>query len=113
MESLFHAQPAAEAVFRPDKMGKATLWQGDQMMVGLNAFEPGQEHALHAHEGLDKLYCVLSGQGRFQVGDVTRDLTAGGLVVAPAGVRHSVCQSGDERLVVLVTMAPPPGKKTA
>ena len=111
MESLFHTAPAAAAVFRPDKMGKATLWQGAGMMVGLNAFEPGQEHAVHAHEGMDKLYQVLEGNGRFQVGEVTEEVAAGSLVIAPAGVPHGVVNTGDGRLVVLAVLAPPPGPR--
>src|SRR5262245_38103307 len=44
------------AVWRPDKMGKSTLFESPRMLVGLNAFEPGQAHALHAHAGMDKVY---------------------------------------------------------
>ena len=36
-------------------MGKSTLYQSPRLMVGLNAFEPGQTHALHAHEVPDAL----------------------------------------------------------
>ena len=53
--------PSAHAVYAPDKMGKSTLFRSDRVMVGLNAFEPGQEHALHAHAGMDKVYHVLEG----------------------------------------------------
>jgi flagellar basal-body rod protein FlgF len=36
-------------------------------MVGLNGFEPGQSHALHAHTGMDKMYYVIEGDGLFGV----------------------------------------------
>ena len=52
-------RPEDHAVYRSDKMGKATLFRSDRMLVGLNAFEPGQEHALHAHAGMDKVYQVI------------------------------------------------------
>ena len=48
-------RPEEHAVFRPDRMGKRTLFASERILVGLNAFEPGQEHALHAHEGMDKV----------------------------------------------------------
>jgi quercetin dioxygenase-like cupin family protein len=108
MEALFDLEPSRRAVFQPDRMGKTTLWQGDELMVGLNSFEPGQRHAPHAHAGVDKLYHVLSGAGRFQVGSESREVGAGGLIVAPAGVPHGVENAGSARLVVLVVMAPPP-----
>jgi quercetin dioxygenase-like cupin family protein len=97
-----------KAVWQPAKMGKATLFQGAQMMVGLNAFEPGQEHAPHAHQGVDKLYQVVEGRGDFSVGDVVKSVAAGGLAFAPAGVPHGVRNPGPGRLLVLVVMSPPP-----
>src|SRR6187431_1300252 len=56
-------QPARYAQWRPDKMGKATLFESSRLLIGLNAFEPGQTHELHSHEGMDKLYYVLEGDG--------------------------------------------------
>ena len=40
--------PRDLALYSPDKMGKSTIFRSDRVMVGLNAFEPGQEHALQA-----------------------------------------------------------------
>ena len=97
------------AVWREEKMGKATLFRSASLMLGLNALEPGQAHAPHAHEGSDKAYLVIEGSGRFQLGEEEHELTAGQLLVAPSGVRHGVRNDGDERLLVFVAMAPPPG----
>ena len=58
-------RPEEHAVFDAKKMGKATLFESPRLMLGLNCFEPGQEHKLHAHAGLDKVYQVLSGEGVF------------------------------------------------
>ncbi len=109
MDSPFFPDPRSHAVFSEAKMGKATLVRGTQMMVGLNAFEPGQSHARHVHEGADKIYLVLEGQGEFEVADQSRVLGVGSLIVAPAGVSHGVTNSGPDRLVVMMAMAPPPG----
>ena len=91
-----------------NKFYKTTLWQGDFMMVGLNCLEPGQTQSVHAHEGADKFYFVLEGSGRFTVGEEQRDAGAGSLVVAPSGTLHGVTNIADERLSILVTIAPPP-----
>jgi mannose-6-phosphate isomerase-like protein (cupin superfamily) len=101
-------RPEAFAVFDEKKMGKATLFRSDRLMVGLNAFEPGQEHGLHAHEGMDKLYHVLSGRGVFLLDDRELPMEAGQMLVAPAGVAHGIRNSGEERLVVLAVLAPSP-----
>jgi quercetin dioxygenase-like cupin family protein len=99
-------RPEEHAVFRPDKMGKSTLFESERLLVGLNAFEPGQEHALHAHPGLDKLYLVLSGSGEFLLEGRALPMQAGTLLVAPSGVPHGIRNGGGERLVVLAALAP-------
>ena len=92
---------------QPEKFYKTTLWQGDHVMVGLNCLEPGQTQAVHAHEGADKFYLVLQGEGKFTVGDEEKNVGAGTVIVAPSGIPHGVTNVADERLSVLVAIAPP------
>ena len=101
-------RPADHATYSPDKMGKTTLFESSRLLVGLNAFEPGQEHALHAHAGQDKAYLVLSGAGEFLLEGKTLPMRAGDCLVAPGGVPHGVRNSGSERLLVLAILAPAP-----
>jgi mannose-6-phosphate isomerase-like protein (cupin superfamily) len=54
------------------------------------------------------VYLVVKGRGRFLVGDERRTLSAGEAVMAPASSPHGIENDGDDRLVVLVFMAPPP-----
>ena len=105
---MFLKKIASLAKFSPDKMGKSTLVQGDFLFAGLNSFEPGQEHAPHAHQGQDKLYVVLEGEGVVRIDDQGEVLAAGDAAFAPAGVVHSIHNSGTERLVVMVVLSPPP-----
>ena len=101
-------RPAEHAVFHPEKMGKATLFASERLMVGLNAFEPGQEHALHAHAGMDKVYVVVEGHGRFLLEGRELTMEPGMLLVAPEGVPHGVRNEGPDRLIVLALLAPAP-----
>jgi quercetin dioxygenase-like cupin family protein len=116
-ESVQHPQhpevfrPEALAVFNPEKMGKSTIFESDRMLVGLNSFEPGQEHKLHAHEGMDKVYQVLEGSGRFLLEGAELAMEAGTMLVAPSGVPHGIRNDGSGRLVVLAILSPGPGKK--
>lgn len=100
----------SKAVFRAEKMGKADLAAGDKLFAGLNTFEPGQEHALHAHDGQDKLYYVVRGTGDVTVGETTSRIETGDLVLAKDGEPHGLKNPGPERLVVMVVMGPPPSK---
>jgi quercetin dioxygenase-like cupin family protein len=107
---MFVKQISSLATFHPQKMGKSTLVQGEFLFAGLNCFEPGQEHALHAHDGQDKLYVLLEGSGEVQVGEQRELLSAGDAAFAPAGVPHSIRNPGSKRLVVMAVLAPPPHK---
>ena len=102
--------PADHAEWRADRMGKSTLFESARLLVGLNAFEAGQAHALHAHHGMDKLYYVLEGEGLFLLeGGVERPMKAGALLVAPDGVPHGIQNNSHTRLLVLAVLAPGPG----
>ena len=101
-------RPADHANYSADKMGKSTIFQSPRLLVGLNAFEPGQSHALHAHDGMDKMYSVIEGEGLFLLEDRELPMRAGDLLVAPDGVPHGVRNTGSARLLVLAILAPAP-----
>jgi quercetin dioxygenase-like cupin family protein len=95
--------------FSPEKMKKVGLVDTPSLFCDVYCFEPGQEQAGHRHAVGDKLYYVLSGAGRIRVGPDEHEVGPGDLVCAPAGEEHGVRNSGPERLVLLVMMAPKPG----
>ena len=101
-------RPEEHAVYDSEKMGKTTLFQSDRLLVGLNAFEPGQEHRLHAHSGMDKVYHVLAGRGVFLLEGREEPMAAGTLLIAPAEVPHGIRNTGTDRLLVLAILAPSP-----
>ena len=108
MEHPTAIRPQDHAEYRREKMGKTTLFRSERMLVGLNAFEPGQEHALHAHAGMDKVYQVIEGAGVFLLDGRTVPMQAGMLLVAPDGVPHGIRNTGAGRLLVLAILAPAP-----
>lgn len=89
-------------------MGKSTIFESPRLLVGLNAFEPGQEHALHAHAGQDKVYHVLEGDGVFLLEGRELAMQAGDLLVAPEGTPHGLRNTSGRRLLVLAILAPAP-----
>jgi len=90
----------------PAKFFKSTLFESQHLMLGLNCLEPGQTQSVHAHDGQDKFYFVVEGEGDFSVGDEQQRAGPGMVVWAPAGVPHGVTNAGEARLVVLVGIAP-------
>ena len=101
-------KPTEHAEWRTDKMGKSTLFESPRLLVGLNAFEPGQSHALHAHAGMDKLYYVVEGEGLFLLEGTELPMRAGDALVAPEGVAHGIRNTSGARLLVMAVLAPSP-----
>ncbi len=105
---MFVSNAAGRATFSPEKMTKGTLAQGESLFAGLNCFEAGQEHTLHAHPGQDKLYFILQGSALVTIGEESRLLSSGDAAMAPSGVQHAIRNPGPGRLVVMAILAPPP-----
>lgn len=105
--SVFLPDLASRAVFDPERLRKLDCFRSDRLLVGLTCFEPGQKENVHTHIGADKCYLMLLGQARVTVGTETRDVAAGDLIVAPAGVPHGVTEAR-VRTVLLVAIAPAP-----
>ena len=72
---------------------------------------PGASEGMHTHEPdeqpLDELYLVLAGTGRMHVNDETYEITAGDSVLAVAGTRHDLANTGADPLRVLVVWGEP------
>jgi mannose-6-phosphate isomerase-like protein (cupin superfamily) len=100
--------PSEHAVYDAAKMGKATRFHSPRLLMGLNASEPGQDHALHAHAGMDKVDYVVEGRRLFLLNNREEAMEAGLLLVAPAGVPHRIRNTGRGRLLVLALEAPAP-----
>jgi len=101
-------KPAEHAEWQSEKMGKTTLFASSRLIVGLNALEPGQSHALHSHAGMDKVYQVVHGRGVFLLEGRELPMSDGDLLVAPEGVPHGVRNPGPGRLLLVAILAPAP-----
>ena len=92
--------------FSPEKMKKNNLFETPRFFCDVYCFEPGQEQKGHVHGEQDKVYIVLDGEGTFQVGSESRILKAGQGTMAAAGEEHGVKNHTQQRLKVLVFVAP-------
>ena len=94
--------------FSSEKMKKNNIFKTPRFFCDIYCFEPGQEQKGHSHGEQDKVYFVLEGQGTFQVGLEKQVLGSGQGTMAPAGEEHGVKNHTDQRLKVLVFVAPNP-----
>src|SRR5260221_12716383 len=104
----FH--PEVHAVFDSERMGKTTLFESERLLVGLNAFEPGQEHKLHAHSGMDKVYHVLAGSGVFLLAGRAEPMVGGNVILWPPRGKPASPHSRTKALQVGADLAASPGR---
>ncbi|MBI4499631.1 MAG: cupin domain-containing protein [Gemmatimonadetes bacterium] len=98
----------ALARFTPDQITKTDCFRSERLFTGINCLARGQSQKVHTHDGADKFYLVLSGKARIVVGAERRELSAGAIAWAPAGLAHGIDEALEDS-VVLVVMSPPPG----
>ncbi len=96
------------AKLQPDKMAKIALATTSRAQLDLYCLAPGQTQKPHVHGDQDKICYVLEGRGRFVVHKDEAILEAGEAIVAPAGVSHGIENAGEQPLLVLVVVTPPP-----
>lgn len=94
--------------FSPEKLKKSNLFESPQMFCDTYCLEPGQAQAVHAHSGATKFYYVLAGRPTVTIGDERRVLEPGAIAWSFEGEPHGVANETDERVVLLVAMAPHP-----
>jgi quercetin dioxygenase-like cupin family protein len=92
--------------FQVERYGKSTLFENEHILIGLNCLEPGQGMEKHAHEIQCRFYLVLEGSGRVWVGDEQKEVEKGTVIWVPSGHTHRIVNTGIERMVMLVGIAP-------
>src|SRR3954464_8300687 len=68
--------------------------QGAPFSAYIVAAKPGQGPALHTHPYVEVAF-TIEGSATITVGEETREVNAGGVVVIPAGTPHRFVNSGD------------------
>lgn len=92
--------------FQADRYGKATLFENEHVLVGLNCLEPGQTMEKHAHDLPYRFYVVLEGSGQVWVGDAKQSVGNGMVIWIPPGHTHRILNTGKSRMILLVGITP-------
>lgn len=94
--------------FDASKMQKLNIFETPQIFCDIYCLEPGQSQKVHAHPGATKFYFVLEGEATITIGSQTRTLSRGEIAWSLPDEPHGVENTSDDRLVLLVAMAPNP-----
>jgi len=96
------------AEFNPEKLKKVSLFDTDNFFCDIYCLDPAQSQKVHSHGDSDKVYYVLKGSGKVTVGSEEKVLGPDEITIAPAGEDHGVVNHTQDKLVMLVFMAPKP-----
>ncbi len=69
--------------------------------------EPGSEQPLHRHPENEQVYVIVNGLGVMTVGDETREVGPGTMVLVPPDTLHSIRNVGENKLAFISATSPP------
>ena len=92
---------SANATFLPTLgVDWGVVCTGQHVQTTWSRFEPGVPYEMHEHD-FEQVSVLLAGRLRLTVGELTRDIAAGDIWFAPAGVLHGGEVIGSEAAVFL------------
>ena len=86
---------------------RRVLWTGKNTQLVIMTIPPGGEIGEEVHEDTDQILTFVSGIGEAIVSGQTRKVTAGDLVVVPAGRKHNFKNAGENPLILYTVYGPP------
>lgn len=81
----------------------------DEVMLVMNWLSPGMELNPHKHHDFDQLAVIISGRANYYIGDQPHAMTAGSMLLVPAGSMHHIEPiDGEEGEVANLDIFAPP-----
>ena len=78
----------------------------NQCSLAEETLPPGRSVTPHHHEVLEEVYYLLSGRGRMRIGEEEREVGAGDAIYIPRGARHTLSNTGEEPMRILLVCGP-------
>lgn len=86
---------------------RRVLWTGKHSQLVIMTIPPGGEIGEETHDHVDQILAFVSGTGEARIEGETATVTAGDIVVVPAGTRHNFVNAGPNPLVLYTAYGPP------
>lgn len=77
-----------------------------QCSLAEETLPPGCAVTPHRHRQIEEIYYIVSGRGLMTVGEETREVEAGDAVYIPRGHRHTLENTGDEPIKLILACGP-------
>ena len=86
---------------------RRVLWTGAHTQLVVMTIPVGEEIGSEVHDANDQILSFVRGTGTADVAGETRSVSAGDIVVVPAGTQHNFVNTGSEPLVLMTVYGPP------
>ena len=86
---------------------RRVLWTGEHTQLVIMTIPPGGEIGVETHDENDQILSFVSGVGKAVIGKQEKKVTAGDVVVVPAGKEHNFTNEGPNPLVLYTVYGPP------
>lgn len=74
--------------------------------MGVVILSPGETSSPHSHESEQEVWYVISGHGKFRVGNEEAEVGADTVVISPPGTTHQIVNIGKSDLKALFLFSP-------
>ena len=86
---------------------RKVLYTGAHLQLVLMTLKPGEEIGEEIHAGNDQFFRFESGIGKCTIDGNNYSISDGDVIVAPAGAKHNVINTGDAPLRMYTIYGPP------
>lgn len=86
---------------------RRVLYTGPHMQLVAMALLPGEETGVEVHQTTDQFFHVESGTGEVSINGHATAIERGSAIVAPAGARHNIRNTGRMPLKLYTLYSPP------
>ncbi len=86
---------------------RRVLYTAERSQLVLMSVAPGDEIGEEVHDGIDQVLAFVAGEGEAVVEGARSRVSAGSVVVIPAGTRHNFINKGTAPLKLITVYSPP------
>lgn len=86
---------------------RRVLYTGKHLQLVLMSLNPGEEIGEEVHGDIDQFFRVEAGEGEIDIDGTTHRVRADMAMIAPAGARHNVRNTGSTPLKLYTIYGPP------
>jgi len=86
---------------------RRVLYSGPNLQLVLMSLLPGEEIGAETHSDTDQFFRIETGVGRIEIDGVAHTVESGSCIIVPAGARHNLICTGNQRMRIYTIYSPP------